>query len=96
MVSFDVKFLFTSVPPEKTIDIVLERICLRKKIETILTKKEMKRLLIWCTRNVLFTFNNEIYIQNDGVAGITTRPDTSRNFHGRTWKYASSQIEATY
>ena len=46
MVSFDVKFLFTSVPPEKTIDIVLERICLRKKTETILTKKEMKRLLI--------------------------------------------------
>ena len=28
----------------------------------------MKNLLILCTRNVHFTFNNEIYIQNDGVA----------------------------
>ena len=68
MVSFDVKSLFTSVPLKKTIDIAFERIYLRKEIETILTKNEMKNLLILCTRNVHFTFNNEIYIQNDGVA----------------------------
>ena len=68
MVSFDVKSLFTSVPLEKTIDIALERIYLRKEIATILTKNEMKNLLILCTKNVHFTFNNDIYIQNDGVA----------------------------
>ena len=28
----------------------------------------MKHLLILCTKNVHFTFNNELYIQNDGVA----------------------------
>ena len=66
--SFDVKSLFTSVPLEKTIDIALERIYLRKEIVTILTKNEMKNLLILCTKNVHFTFNNDIYIQNDGVA----------------------------
>ena len=66
--SFDIKSLFTSVPLKKTIDIAFERIYLRKEIESILTKKEMKNLLILCTRNVHFTFNNEIYIQNDGVA----------------------------
>ena len=53
MVSFDVKSLFTSVPLEKTIDIALERIYLRKEIVTILTKNEMKNLLILCTKNVL-------------------------------------------
>ena len=66
--SFDVKSLFTPVLLEKTIDTVLERIYLSKEIETILTKNEMKTILILCTRNVHFTLNNEIYIQNDGVA----------------------------
>ena len=28
----------------------------------------MKNLLILFTKNVNFTFNNEIYIQNDGLA----------------------------
>ena len=58
MVSFDVKYLFTSVPLERTRDIALERIYLRKEIETILDKNEMKNLLILCTQNVDFTFNN--------------------------------------
>ena len=48
MVSFDVKSLFTNVPLERTIDIILKR---------ILTKKEMKELLLLCTKNVHFTFN---------------------------------------
>ena len=68
MVSFDVKSLFTSVPLEKTIDIASERIYFRKEIVTILTKNEMKNLLILCTKNVHFAFNNEICIQNDGIA----------------------------
>ena len=58
MVSFDVKYLFTSVPLERTRDIALERIYLRKEIETILDKNELKNLLILCTHNVDFTFNN--------------------------------------
>ena len=79
MVSFDIKSLFTLVPL-KTIEITLERIYHRKEIVTILTKDEMKNLLL-CTKNVHFTFNNEIYVQNHGVPmGL---PDTSRNFYGR-------------
>ena len=42
MLSFDVKSLFTSMPLEKTIAIVLERLYLRKEIVTILTKNKMK------------------------------------------------------
>ena len=33
-----------------------------------LSKKEMKELLLLCTKNTHFTFNNEIYQQCDGVA----------------------------
>ena len=65
--SFDAKSLFTFVPLEKTVDITLERIYQQKEIETILTKNEMVNILLLCTRNVHFTFNNEIYIQNNGV-----------------------------
>ena len=28
----------------------------------------MKKLLALCTKNVYFTLNNEVYVQNDGVA----------------------------
>ena len=68
MVSFDVKSLFTNVPLETTIDIILRRIYTNHELTTSLTKKEMKELLLLCTKNVHFTFNGQIYIQVDGVA----------------------------
>ena len=68
MVSFDVKSLFTSVPLDYTIDIIIKRIIEDHEITTIFTKSEMKKLLTLCTKNVHFSFNNEIYIQLDGVA----------------------------
>ena len=68
MVSFDVKSLFTSVPLEYTIDIIIKRIFEDHEITTIYTKSEMKKLLTLCTKNVHFSFNKEIYIQIDGVA----------------------------
>ena len=68
MVSFDVASLFTNVPLEETIEIILKRICINKGVITDIPKQEMKELLILCTKNVHFTFNNETYIQVDGVA----------------------------
>ena len=68
MASFDVKSLFTSVPLTETIDIILDRVYNCKEISTVLTKNEMKKLLTLCTKSVYFTLNNEIYVQNDGVA----------------------------
>ena len=67
LVSFDIKSFFTSVPLTETIDITLDRHYNRKEISTVLTKNEMKKLLIFCTKNVHFTLNNEIYVQNDGA-----------------------------
>ena len=58
MVSFDVASLFTNVPSEEAIEIILKRIYINKEITNI-PKQEMKELLIFCTKNVQFTFNSE-------------------------------------
>ena len=68
MVSFDVASLFTNVPLEETIEIISKRIYINKEITTDIPKQEMKELLILCTKHLHFTFNNETYIQVDGVA----------------------------
>ena len=49
------------------------RVCYWHEIEdheitTIFTKSEMKKVLTLCTKNVHFWFNNQIYIQIDGLA----------------------------
>ena len=38
-----------------------------RKIETIISGKDMKNLLMLCTKNFHFTFGNSIYQQKDGV-----------------------------
>ena len=68
MISFDVKSLFTSIPLEETINVALERICHRKEIDTLISKNDMRNLLLLCTKNVHFCFGGDIYQQNDGVA----------------------------
>ena len=68
MVSFDAKSLFSSVPLEYTIDIIIKRMFEDHEITTIFKKPEMKKLLTLCTKNVRFSFNKEICIQIDGVA----------------------------
>ena len=68
MVSFDVKSLFTNVPLDRTIDIILNRIYDHKELETPITRCEMKEMLTLCTKIVHFTYNRKIFVQTDGVA----------------------------
>ena len=68
LVSFDVKSLFTNVPLDRSIDIILKRIYDKYEITTNIGRKEMNDVITLCTKNVLFTFHNEIYQQRDGVA----------------------------
>ena len=68
MVSFDVVSLFMNVPLEQTIEIILKRIYINIEITTNIPKQEMKELLFLCMKNFHFIFNNQIYIQLDGVA----------------------------
>ena len=67
-VSFDVTSLFTNVPLNKTIDIILKRVYNEKLINTNLTKRTMKKLLKDACTKTGFTFNNKLYEQIDGVS----------------------------
>ena len=65
MVSFDVKSLFTNVPPDRTINIILKRIYEDAKLQTseiVLTRSEIKEMLLLCTKKVHFMFNGKTYI----------------------------------
>ncbi len=68
LVSFDVKSLFTNVPLETTINIILKRIYNNNEIKTSIPRKDMKELLLLCTKSVQFTFDNMFFSQTDGVA----------------------------
>ena len=67
-ISFDVKSLFPYVPIDFTINVILKRIYNENKIHTNIKRLEMKEVLLLCTKNVHFTFNNDVYQQCDGVA----------------------------
>ena len=60
MIPFDVKSLFTNVPLERTIQVVLKRIYEKHEVSTNVTKQEMKEMLILSIKNVHFTFNEEV------------------------------------
>ena len=50
---------------EKTIDIILKNFFQDKEIDTNITKKDVKELLLLCTKNVRLTFNGKICVQKD-------------------------------
>ena len=68
LISFDVTSLFTNVPLEYTIDIILTRIFDHNELQTDLTRKELRELLLLCTKHIHFSFNGTMYIQKDGAA----------------------------
>ena len=68
LISFDVVSLFTNVPMDATIGIIIRRIYEFKEIDTRITKNEIRELMLLCTKNVHFTFNGQTFTQVDGVA----------------------------
>ena len=67
MVSFDVVSLYTNVPLEDTIKIILRKIYKEKAIKTKIPRNAMEKLLHLCTQGVPFTFNGDMYTQTEGV-----------------------------
>ncbi len=67
-VSFDVESLFTNIPTEETINIILNRVY--KDYDTFygMKRETLRRLLTYCTQEAHFKFNNKFYEQIDGVA----------------------------
>jgi len=68
IVSFDVESLFTNIPTEETINIILNRVY--KDYDTFygMKRETLRRLLTYCTQEAHFKFNNKFYEQIDGVA----------------------------
>ena len=66
-VSFDTASLFTNVPLKRTIEI-LKHVFEDKLINTTLTKRTLKKLLLDYTTRTAFLFDNIFYEQTDGVS----------------------------
>ena len=66
MCSFDVSSLFTNVPLLEIVEFVVKYV--RDNFPNFpLNPDLLKDLLLMCTENVQFTFNNELYRQSDGI-----------------------------
>ena len=63
LVSFDVKSLFTNVPLQKTIDVILDWVYNQKLISTNSKKRTLKKLILDTCSKTAFLCNNAIYKQ---------------------------------
>ena len=67
--------LFTNVPIDATIDIIIRRIYEFKLIDTRITKNKMREHILLCTKKIDFMFNSETFTLVEGVAmGSTLAP----------------------
>ena len=65
-VSYDVASLFTNIPIHDTIDYIIKKIYVEKKLLNICTKLIFKRLLLTLVTKITFMFQNQFYKQIDG------------------------------
>ena len=84
LVSFDVTSLFTNVPLDDTINIILRKIYKDRLVKTKLKRAEMKELLELCTKELHFSFNGKMYKQVDDAKPV--RSSDRKHIHGRTGK----------
>lgn len=68
MASFDVESLFTNVPLSETTQIITDSISDESISQFGLNKKQFNSFLNIATRDSVFTFDNNLYTQIDGVA----------------------------
>ena len=66
--SLDVVSLFTNVPLNKTIKIILKRVYEEKLLATKLRKSTLKKLIKDTCMKTAFSYNNKLYKQIDGVS----------------------------
>ena len=66
--SFNVESLFTNVPLQRTINIILDRVYNNKLVTTQLKKPTLKKLIKDTCSKIVFSANNKLYQQTDGVS----------------------------
>ena len=60
--------LFTNVPLDSSIDIILNGIFDKKELTKDVESKDIRDLILLLIKNVHFTFNKNIFKQTDGAA----------------------------
>ena len=68
MTSFDITSLFTNVPVDFTINLILDSVFRRSDEFNGLNSRCMKKLLEWVVKTTTFQFKGRFYRQIDGVA----------------------------
>ena len=70
MVSFDIKSLFTNVPVDEALEVILQRLTEDETLEdrTALTPEQITHLLELCLKTTYFSFREEFFQQTDGAA----------------------------
>ena len=95
LISFDVTSLFTNVPLNYTISIILKWIYDQGELETKIFRKEIDLLLL-CTKNLHFFYDNKLYSQKDGVAVGSPLGPELRGFYGRFGKECDTKVINTW
>ena len=82
IMSLDVESLFTNVPVEPTIDIIVNRAYNHNSITPpSIQQNDLKELLKICTQQTPFMFQNQLYLQTDGVSMGSPLGPTFANFY---------------
>lgn len=68
MVSFDVASLYTNIPLDQTIEIILDHLYDNEATAPSMNREDMKKLLEFATNFSYFLFNGNVYDQIDGVS----------------------------
>ena len=89
LVSCNVTSLFINIPLQQTIGIAINLIFNHNRNLNI-TRKELKRLLLFATSQTHFIFNNKFYNQIDGVAmgfllALPVLANIFMGFHKSKW-----------
>ena len=92
--SFDVESLYTNLPGREAIKIVLDMMFQSmKRVNTPLSRDYIKTLLEGAIYKVPFLFQNEIYIQKDGIAmGSPLTTHSGKLIHGTNGRKSESYI----
>ena len=82
MASIDVVNLFTNVPVNKTVDIIIDAVYNHQTLSSpLIPKLTLKTLLKTVTTETPFTFENQVYYQIDGVSMGSPLGPTFSNFY---------------
>ncbi len=81
MVSFDITSLYTNIPIDETIDIILKQLYEIRPTPPPIDRTDFERLLTFATKNSHFLFDGKMYDQIDGVSmGSPLAPLLAENF----------------